>query len=304
MRLDGLQDELFHDEDQLAQTFRVVASGYDPSEGTKASIASIVRLRYLEDLRRQALQDAMAGVSPRVVRPVVQFWDTADVPSDVKMSIDLNRNRFGMLMHRLFSRITAREFIGDVYPARVLAAFEACGHPAMQSDFFRLAYLYAVGGVYLDADDEMLANADFQVRTSEEQAALWLSPGICDAAPGPDRRWYGLSEVRRGEITGPLLFYFFNDAMAGPARHEVIRLALVRAVREVERAERDKVRIIAHGSTGPMNITIAVATDSLLSSIAGRTPAELIVFDRDHYILPRSDYEYKNDSRNWIIAGA
>jgi len=52
-----------------------------------------------------------------------------------------------------FSVRSAAGFIKHYYKDEVFQAFRHCSHPAMQSDFFRLAYLYKMGGFYADADD-------------------------------------------------------------------------------------------------------------------------------------------------------
>ena len=47
---------------------------------------------------------------------------------------------------------SAHEFIRDRFDRRTLTIFEACAVPAMQSDVFRLCWLFEQGGIYVDAD--------------------------------------------------------------------------------------------------------------------------------------------------------
>lgn len=58
------------------------------------------------------------------------------------------------LEHVLLNEATAIDYIARHYGARELAAFKACGIPAMQADYLRLCFMGAEGGVYLDADQQ------------------------------------------------------------------------------------------------------------------------------------------------------
>ena len=55
--------------------------------------------------------------------------------------------------HLLFDAEEAREFIERQLGPRHEEAYSKCYHPAMQSDYFRLCYIYVEGGCYVDADD-------------------------------------------------------------------------------------------------------------------------------------------------------
>lgn len=84
--------------------------------------------------------------------PIVQYWHSAEIPSEIK---DLTAT-FGELNpdlhHRVYCEAEARTFIGDHYTSREVAAFDACAVPAMQADYFRYCAILAFGGVYSDVD--------------------------------------------------------------------------------------------------------------------------------------------------------
>lgn len=83
-----------------------------------------------------------------------QYWDRPAPPADVAAWIDEVRAHNPEHEHVLMNEGTAADFIAAHYDDRHLAAFRACGHPAMQADYFRLCAMDAVGGIYLDADME------------------------------------------------------------------------------------------------------------------------------------------------------
>lgn len=78
-----------------------------------------------------------------------QYWDKDDIPEEVIENIDSWRSE-DLFRHELFSKRSAREFIGLNFDASTLAAFDQCAVPAMQSDIFRYCALLRHGGVYAD----------------------------------------------------------------------------------------------------------------------------------------------------------
>ncbi|MDE3027641.1 MAG: hypothetical protein KGH84_04525 [Paracoccaceae bacterium] len=81
---------------------------------------------------------------------LVQFWDQPDLPHDLAGA------RAAWVSHSpkstLFDAAHAARFITRDYGPQAAAAFTALWHPAAQSDLFRLYYLLARGGLYVDAD--------------------------------------------------------------------------------------------------------------------------------------------------------
>jgi Glycosyltransferase sugar-binding region containing DXD motif len=94
--------------------------------------------------------DPEAGLES--VAPVVQYWDSEEVPADVAELLATFRDGDPSMTHLLFNERTAEELIDEHLTARELAAFRSCAVPAMQADYFRYCAVYALGGVYVDAD--------------------------------------------------------------------------------------------------------------------------------------------------------
>ncbi len=87
---------------------------------------------------------------------------------------------------RLFDSPGARELVASGAP-RLLGAFDAAWHPAMQADILRLVALHAFGGIYVDADErclrpipELLAGAG-----AVDLAAAWSDEIPCYAYNSP-----------------------------------------------------------------------------------------------------------------------
>lgn len=84
---------------------------------------------------------------------VFQYWNSPQVPDDVAACLRSWTALGGVAEHVLFDDAAAEAFLLREYDAAHAAVFRRCYHPAMRSDFIRLAYLYRHGGIYADADE-------------------------------------------------------------------------------------------------------------------------------------------------------
>jgi mannosyltransferase OCH1-like enzyme len=97
---------------------------------------------------------------------LMQFWDAPHAPDDVEELMASWRADPSFVYHR-YCWESARAFIQDHFDCRTLAVFESCAIPAMQSDVFRLCWLFEKGGVYVDSDQGNRGrNASFTDRTA------------------------------------------------------------------------------------------------------------------------------------------
>ena len=111
----------------------------------------------MRELRRRNKFD---GIKPsdqlKIPKVVVQFWDQDNRPDEIELMMKSWKEKNPDFEHRCFSTRTAYEFLIKEYDSSVAQAFTQCTGPAMQADFFRLAYLNKYGGIYADADDMCL----------------------------------------------------------------------------------------------------------------------------------------------------
>ncbi len=174
--------------------------------------------------------------------PLIQYWDSEEIPTEVAELIATFRDRNPDLDHRVFSRAEAERFIGERYTARELAAFQACAVPAMQADYFRYCAVLALGGIYVDADFHCLRPLVGLIDTTEEGLLFQKSP--------------------RGNLVNSFLVF-------KRAGHPLLRLAIDVAGANIER----RIPRAVNAITGPWVLTSLLALHQLGSFDAARQAA-------------------------------
>lgn len=112
---------------------------------------------FLSDLNKNVRQYGSNQVIPR---RIVQYWDSDDVPANILNITKSWKEKNPTYKYQLFSRNSAYSFLKRYYNREVVDAFLSCEHPAMQADFFRLAFLNKMGGFYADVDDKCRKSLD------------------------------------------------------------------------------------------------------------------------------------------------
>src|SRR5690606_21660819 len=95
---------------------------------------------------------------------------------------------------------------------------------------------------------------------------------------------------------GDRVFYVNNDPIAAPAGHPVLQRALERATDRLLGSE-DFLEIQA--TTGPGNLTAALAAHARQLQIAGYPFDFELIRDWDAIAEMRWELSYRNDERNW-----
>jgi mannosyltransferase OCH1-like enzyme len=231
----------------------------------------MIALRQAGAFARPADQafDSDAAIPGRIM----QFWDTEDLPDDVALLMNSWRALNPGHAHHVFNNETARAYLKRRHPAAVLAAYRRAQEAAQKSDIFRLAWLAAEGGVYVDADDRALRPLDAAI---PPDAALVL---------------YQEDVASIG-----------NNFIAARAGHPVIVQALSCAVEAINRGDTDNVWL----STGPALLTRALATH-LATGDEGQivVPRSIAVLDRrdlNRAVAMNCMLGYKSSRRNWSNA--
>lgn len=222
-----------------------------PLEHQSNSLAALVRenpeitssaIAYLISLRQRGLlqfRAADAATHPLIPRRIVQFWDSASVPQDVRDLMQTWREVQPEFEYELFNNRTALDFIRQHFQVDVSTAYTRAHGPAQKADLFRLAYLFIKGGIYVDADDRCIGRLD-SIIPSTATLALW-------------HETYG--------TVG-------NNLIAAVAGHPVIKRALAQATIAINRGDRDSLWL----STGP-----GVVTRSLTQVLVDALPNNMIV---------------------------
>jgi mannosyltransferase OCH1-like enzyme len=161
----------------------------------------------------------------------------------------------------------------------------------MRSDYLRLCFLLAEGGFYVDADDVLLGDG---WKTIFRNSALKLQPLCYDI---PSRRMIPAAEIWRSDLpTYGRIFYVNNDPIAAPAGHPLLRLALSRAT---EKLLRDDPRPEIQATTGPGNLTAALAAHARDLVLAAAPFDFELLHDWESIAQTRWDLGYRGDARNW-----
>lgn len=266
--------------------------GFEENDSLRSAFVRALTLHQLEQVSttRRDEHRQPAAAPPRTL---VRFWhDSSDLPNDVKACLDSwERLRDHGFEFRMFDDVSAAAYIRDTFGQRELKAFSRCRHPAMRSDFLRLCFMVAEGGLYVDADD-VLSGDDWILLF--ESDGLKLQPLCYDIT---SRSMVPASEIWRPDLpTADRIFYVNNDPIAAPARHPVLTHALSRATGRLLGG--DPYPEI-QSTTGPGNLTAALAAHAHDLLMAGEPLDFALLHDWEAIAETRWELSYRNDGRNW-----
>jgi hypothetical protein len=229
-------------------------------------------------------------------RRIVQFWHDLDkIPKDVEQCINswrqLNRSGFETV---IFDAPQAKDFIAQRLGYRYANVYDRCYHPAMQSDFFRLCYVFVEGGLYVDADDVYQGK---EIDHLFSDSRMKISPLCYDCATNS---MVPHSVFMKPGINSPgWIFYFNNNPLVAGPRNYLIHRALSSATASLEAYTTDMLPEI-QSTTGPGNLT-----KSIFAALA-----EHWSFERDLVVLRNWEsiatskwpLSYRYDARNWRLS--
>src|SRR5438874_5963461 len=242
------------------------------SDYTAAAVTLLIALRQAGRFSPPAapLTDT---VSPPIPRRIAQFWDSEAVPADVSVLMASWRAQHPEWEYELFDNAAARRFLRTHFSPAVLSAYNRARETAQKSDIFRLGYLVARGGYYVDADDRTLA------------PITTLVPSECELA---------LYQEDYGTIG--------NDFLGAVPRHPVLKRALSTAVEAINRGDSDIVWL----ATGPGLLTRAFVQEMLRAKNGVATALNAVaVLDRCglyRAVAIHCSAAYKQTSRHWSNA--
>jgi mannosyltransferase OCH1-like enzyme len=249
----------------------------------------------MDDRLRSSLVKAVISESQeanhniKIPRTLVQFWDSQDIPNDVRQCLDSWRALDSLGFTRcLFDESSALNFIAKYFDDKHTRAFKQCSHPAMQSDYFRLCFIYQNGGIYIDADDEYTGNS---IEATLSRGHLKLNP-LCYRISTNTME----NPFKEMNSDNDLIFYVNNNPLAASAAHPLIKLALDQAANRLLAIgqSRDIQRL-----TGPGNLTEALVRHTL-ELTAARKPLDFeILSDWGSLAVSKWPLDYRQSDRNW-----
>lgn len=239
------------------------------------------------------IESAPTAPLPRVI---VQFWDDQEkIPTDVLECMETWTALEGQGFHReVYGNESARTFIEDNYGDAHVAAFTACPHPAMRSDYFRLCYLAQNGGFYVDADDAY-QGADW--RPLFRDSRLRLQALCYDTAT--DMMVDPLVAISTEIGSSTWIHYVNNNPIIAPARHPVVLEALKASTSAILNHDGGPMDI--QSMTGPGNLTVALTRYALSQERLGQPTEVEILNTWDTVAVSRWPLSYRDDERNWRL---
>lgn len=256
--------------------------------------SAFLRELTLEQLARHSEVDVQESQQNQVIpHTLVRYWhDASDVPADVRACIDSWEQVRGQgIESRMFCDSSAVAFIAERYGDREVRAFGRCRHPAMRCDFFRICFLLAEGGLYVDADDVLLGDGWQRVF---RDGALKVQPLCYDI---PSGAMLQATEIRRPDLaTDGRIFYVNNNPIAAPPGHPLLRRALDRATRKLLG---DDGFPEIQSTTGPGNLTAALVAHAREATVQGRPRDFEIMVEWETIVRTCWELSYRNDARNW-----
>jgi mannosyltransferase OCH1-like enzyme len=195
---------------------------------------------------------------------------------------------------RLFDDGGAREFIASRLGRRHESAYLRCYHPAMQSDYFRLCYIFREGGCYVDADD---AHNGPAIDRLFDDGRLKIQPLCYDIET---KRMVPPEIFTEPGADAPAwIFYFNNNPLLAAPGHPIVEKALANATASLERVTDGALPEI-QSTTGPGNLTRSIFE---LAQLGGAPWGALLVLrDWEDVASSRWPLSYRSDTRNWRLS--
>ncbi len=234
----------------------------------------------LEGGALRPVHDARTGLPAgfgRIPPTLFRFWDTPEVPDEVRAVMDTWEDPDGRLRPVLFDDARARAYLGEHHGAAQLRAYDRCHHAAMKSDYVRLCFLVREGGIYLDVDEACADTPEALLRAVSGQELVLV-------------------------LIGSAAAYANNALIAAVPHHPVLERALSE-VTETLCALEPGARPDIWAATGPGLLTRSLVAELREQGAAGCNVALLTNSAWRQLCAARNSLSYKGTAAgNWRMA--
>jgi hypothetical protein len=234
-----------------------------------------------------------------IPKKIIQFWDCSDsIPEDVKKCmVSWHLLREKGYSYTLFNEQSARDYISVNLNQEHLLAYDNCYHPAMQSDYFRLCYIYCTGGMYVDTDD---VHTGLNIDSCFTNSKLKLQPLCFDIET--NHMVSTQSFINNNNLNKNWIYYFNNNPLISGPFNPIIGYALERSTNILLNIDCSNLPEI-QSTAGPGNITASVVAAHLTSMTKCSDELEVIT-NWEQLSTTVWSLSYRNDSRNWRISNS
>lgn len=270
-----------------------LTAGFETNDELRSAFIRQLLLLQIQRTPSLSCSEAHTSSPPR---RLVQYWhDPTNLPRDVRGCLaSWERLTDDGYEIRMFHDSSAAEYIADNFGLRERRAFARCNHPAMRCDYFRMCFLVAEGGLYVDADDVLVAANVGRIQDLIQGPRLKLQPLAYDIAAGA---MMSSQELWRCDPeTDNRVFYVNNNPLAAPAGHPLMRRALSEATAKL--LDKDWFAEI-QSTTGPGNLTAALAAHAHSLLVSDSAFDFELLRHWDDVAQTRWELSYRNDDRNW-----
>jgi len=241
------------------------------------------RSKFIYDFLQKKKKSNTQNVT--IPKTIMQFWHSLDdIPEDVLECV----NSWKILENKgfkfdLFDDNLAREFIKKHLGSKYFESYLKCHHPAMRCDYFRLCYLYILGGFYIDCDELFL---DQDISFLFKNNNLKVQP-LCYSLE--DDKMVEKESFFHQSYDVKNIYYFNNNPIVCPPKHSLINIALERAT---DRLMREENIFDIQSTTGPGNLSASI----VYYLLSGNNEIEYLANPVSKNIW---SLEYRKDDRNW-----
>lgn len=126
--------------------------------GASMFLVRELRAQKIFDRIRTALAKPPLLRGEGIPKVIVQYFPNPELPKRILVrskSWKVNHPRFSF---EVYSMESAQQFIKSHFDQHVMDAFNSCDQQTMKQDIFRLAYLYKLGGIFVDINCFCLGN--------------------------------------------------------------------------------------------------------------------------------------------------
>ncbi|WP_318451457.1 glycosyltransferase family 32 protein [Photobacterium leiognathi] len=257
-----------------------------------------LRSNFVSELIQQKTERKIVDCNKTLIpKVIVQFWDKSDaIPYDVSKCINTWKTReIEGFQHLLFDEISAMEFISTKLGSVYVDAYNACYHPAMKSDYFRLCYIYVNGGMYVDVDD-IDCQEDITHLFSDHR--LKLQPLCYDIKS--DSMIEPKLFTQKDTFSDKWIYYFNNNPIISAPDNPIVGYALNRATKILQKSDSEFPEI--QSTAGPGNLTASVVAFLFDKKFSSTSDYISIQSDWNSIACTVWQLSYRNDKRNWRLA--